>query len=179
MTPIAPVVFSTTDPKTIGQKDESASQTWAANSFVYGVSAAGVVTYTVCPSSQTVALGIAGLAPQAAYGSANTPRPPTQLWGKTHNPISPRNAIFAINICAGSTLTTTIATANLLPGATYGIILQSNGATVPTTVHMLNTSDTTNKVLEFIGIHPDANVLGTAEPGTRVLVRVVEAAISS
>ncbi len=164
MTPFAPCVHSTNEPRTRGARLEKASESWIAGSFVRIT--ANADTY------EQVATGgalIAGLAQKAAVGSGSQ-NPPNVLLGKNHDPVSPLDTIFAINISAGTTLTTTWTSATLAIGEQYGIRVQSNG------VQTLDTSETSTKVFEIVGIHPN-NTLGAAEPGTRVLVKIIPTAV--
>lgn len=166
MTPFAPCVHSTNEPRTRGTRLEKASESWIAGSFVRIT--ANADTY------EQVATGgalIAGLAQKAAVGSGSQ-NPPAVLLGKNHDPVSPLDTIFAINISSGTTLTTTWLNGGspLAIGEQYGIRVQSGG------VQTLDIAETTTKVFEIVGIHPN-NPLGTSEPGTRVLVKIIPSAV--
>lgn len=173
MTPYAPKVFSTTEPRTAGELAEAASQTFIAGSFVFNSGG----TYAIMATTSNVSITstkIAGLTTKAAVGSGST-RPPAVLRTNKHNPIRPENTIFEINLSSGTTLTTTWASActalsvTSLVGSVVGLRIQSTGIiTADTAITTANISP-----VQIVGIHPSANVLGTAEPGTRVLVKIV------
>lgn len=154
------------------QKDpilEAASQAWLAGALVQrtGTGASARLQRTPTSSGTAADLLVYGMSPDAAKGSA-TPTalltPPFALFGLYHYPFDVRDRILEMNI--GTATDANLGTSSgvtyngggtggvaLAPGLQFGIRVVAAG--IYTGYQIINVAETTNVVVEIVGIAPD------------------------
>lgn len=158
-----------------GPYTEASSQTWLAFSLVQLTGTGASVVLQRCAADATA---VAGLAPQAAVGTAsnaNLLKPPFALFGTSHYPFDLRDVILEVTISNASLSGANIGANGvtwagggtsgvaLAPGQQYGLITLTSGTY--SGYQFLDVTETTAKIFEIVALAPWA---ATNTPGGRV-----------